>query len=205
MAVARPTDEEWEDELDAKERRFVSEYLIDLDPRRAALAAGYSASMANSKAYQWVSDGKRKPRVYAAVQKAMKRREKRTEITADKVLKELAKIGFADIRKAVTWQSSLITEEDNPDGGDIAIIKTVVTNNVQLVASDNLDDETAAAIAEISQNANGGLKIKLHDKRAALVDIGRHLGMFKDKVEVTGEDGGPVEFVIRDLTAKGRG
>lgn len=124
----------------------------------------------------------------------MKSRSERTDITADRVLKELAKIGFADIRKAVKWQSAMITEEDNPDGGDIAVIKTVVTNTVQMVASDELDDETAAAIAEVSQNATGGVKIKLHDKRAALVDIGRHLGMFKDRVEHTGKDGGPIEM-----------
>jgi phage terminase small subunit len=125
--------------------------------------------------------------VKAAISAAMKLRAQRTEVTADRVLQELAKIGFADIRKAVTWQTSLITEEDNPDGGDVAVVKNVVTNNVQLVASEDIDDDTAAAIAEISQNAQGGLKIKLHDKRAALVDMGRHLGMFTDKVEHSGE------------------
>ncbi|ENO82074.1 hypothetical protein B447_05033 [Thauera sp. 27] len=38
-----------------------------------------------------------------------------------------------------------------------------------------------------------GLRVKFHDKRAALVDVGRHLGMFKDKVEHTGKDGGPIQ------------
>lgn len=116
-------------------------------------------------------------------------------ITKERVLAELAKIGFADIRKAIKWQGTLVTEEDNPEGGDVLVIKNVVTNNVQLVSSDDIDDETAAAIAEISQNAQGGLKIKLHDKRAALVDMGRHLGMFKDKVELTGKGDGPIEVV----------
>lgn len=67
----------------------------------------------------------------SAISAAMSLRSKRTEITADKVLRELAKIGFADIRKAIKWQSALINEEDNPDGGDVAIIKTIVTNQVQ--------------------------------------------------------------------------
>ena len=92
----------------------------------------------------------------------------------------------------------MITEEDNPEGGDITVIKTVVTNMVQMVASEELDDETAAAIAEVSQNTTGGVKIKLHDKRAALVDIGRHLGMFKDRVEHSGPNGGPIE--TRDIS-----
>lgn len=183
-------------ELDAKERRFVSEYLVDLDPKRAALAAGYSATVAASKAYQWVSNSKVKPHVFGAVQKAMSARSERTEITADMVLKELAKIGFADIRKAIKWQGSLVTEEDNQDGGDTLVIKNVVTNNVQLISSDDIDDETAAAISEISQNQGGGIKLKLHDKRAALVDIGKHLGMFTDKVEHTGKNGGPIQITL---------
>ena len=182
--------EEWENELTPKQRAFVREYLIDLNATQAAIRAGYSEDTARAIGAENLT----KPDIASAIEAAMKSRSERTDITADRVLKELAKIGFADIRKAVKWQSAMITEEDNPDGGDIAVIKTVVTNTVQMVASEELDDETAAAIAEVSQNATGGVKIKLHDKRAALVDIGRHLGMFKDRVEHTGKDGGPIEM-----------
>jgi len=175
--------EEWENELTAKQRAFVREYLIDLNATQAAVRAGYS----EDTAYAIGAENLRKPQIAEAISAAMELRAKRTDITADRVLKELAKIGFSDIRKAVKWQSSLINEEDNPDGGDIAIIKTIVTNQVQLVSSEEIDDETAAAVSEISQNSTGGLKIKLHDKRAALVDIGKHLGMFTDKVQLSGE------------------
>lgn len=186
--------EDWETELTAKQRAFVREYLLDLNATQAAIRAGYSEKTAYSVGHENLS----KPEIVAAIDAAMKLRAERTDITADRVLKELAKIGFADIRKAVKWQSAMITEEDNPEGGDIAVIKTVVTNTIQMVASEELDDETAAAIAEVSQNATGGVKIKLHDKRAALVDIGKHLGMFREKVEVTGKDGGPIE--VADMT-----
>lgn len=175
--------DDWESELTAKQRAFVREYLIDLNATQAAIRAGYSADTAAVIGCENLT----KPNIKAAIEAAMKIRSERTEITADRVLKELAKIGFADIRKAVTWQTSLITEEDNPDGGDIAVIKHVVTNTVQLVGSEDIDDETAAAIAEISQTAQGGMKIKFHDKRAALVDIGKHLGMFTEKHEHSGE------------------
>jgi phage terminase small subunit len=47
--MAKPLDAR-DKPLDAREQRFVDEYLIDLDPRRAALAAGYSATMARTKA-----------------------------------------------------------------------------------------------------------------------------------------------------------
>lgn len=128
----------------------------------------------------------------------MKKRAERTDITADMVLKELAKIGFADIRKAIKWQGTLVTEEDNPDGGDTLVIKNVVTNNVQLISSDDIDDETAAAISEISQNQGGGIKLKLHDKRAALVDIGKHLGMFKED----NKGAAPVTIIIQGKDAE---
>lgn len=118
-------------------------------------------------------------------------------ITKERVLAELAKIGFADIRKAIKWQGTLVTEEDNPDGGDVLVIKNVVTNNVTLISSDEIDDDTAGAIAEISQNATGGIKIKLHDKKGALVDIGKHLGMFVERHEHSGPDGAPIQTETR--------
>jgi phage terminase small subunit len=80
---------------------------------------------------------------------------------------------------------------EEPDGSQ----RLAVTNEVQLVDSDRLDDETAAAVAEISQTAQGGLKIKLHDKKSALDSIGRHLGMFKDKTELSGPDGSPIQVI----------
>jgi phage terminase small subunit len=181
--------EEWESELTAKQRAFVREYLIDLNATQAAIRAGYSEKTAYSQGERLL----RNVEVQRAISAAMKIRADRTDITADRVIKELAKIGFADIRKAIKWQGTLVTEEDSPDGGDTLVIKNVVTNNVMLISSDDIDDETAGAISEISQNSNGGIKLKLHDKRAALVDLGKHLGIFTEKVEVTGKDGGPIK------------
>ena len=170
--------------LDARELVFVDEYLVDLDPKRAALAARYSATVAASKAYQWVSNSKVKPHVFAAIRAGQAERSKRTGITQDRVLNELAKIGFADIRKAVQWGDGFAVQD--PESGEM-----VISNGVSLIGSEQIDNDTAAAISEISQTAQG-LKIKMHDKKGALVDIGRHLGMFKDKMELTGKDGGPV-------------
>lgn len=193
--------EDWETELTPKQRAFVREYLVDLNATQAAIRAGYSVDTARAIGAENLT----KPNIAKAIAAAMELRSKRTDITADRVLMELAKIGFADIRKAIRWHSHLINEEDNPDGGDVAVIKTVVTNQVELVASDDLDDETAAAISEISQNTAGGIKLKLHDKRAALVDIGKHLGMFREKVELTGKDGGPIQTEeVSDLEAAKR-
>lgn len=103
------------------------------------------------------------------------------------MLAELAKIGFADIRKAVEWRGNMTREYDNAEGGDVAIIREITNQQVRLLDSDRIDDETAAAIAEVRQGTNGSVSIKFHDKQAALLNIGKHLGMFKDKVELSGE------------------
>lgn len=75
--------------LDPRETVFVEEYLIDLNPKRAAKVAGYSATMAASKAYQWVCNGKAKPHVFAAIQARMGDRSKRTGITQEYVLETI--------------------------------------------------------------------------------------------------------------------
>lgn len=107
----------------------------------------------------------------------MKDREKRTEITQDRVLQELAKIGFADIRKAVKWGADIPVV--NPETGEV-----LTANGVVLISSNEIDDDTACAVSEISQTAQG-IKVKMHDKKGALVDIGKHLGMFVDRVDAT--------------------
>jgi phage terminase small subunit len=185
---------EWENELTPKQRAFVREYLIDLNATQAAIRAGYSANSAEVEGSRLLRNAK----VGSAVKAAMDLRAARTEITTDMVLREMAKIGFSDIRKAIKWQGTLVTEEDNPDGGDTLTIKNVVTNSVQLISSDDIDDETAAAISEISQNQGGGIKLKLHDKRAALVDIGKHLGMFKED----NKSAPPVTIIIQGKDAE---
>lgn len=175
--------------LTDKQRCFVDEYLVDLNATQAATRAGYSARTANEQGARLLANVS----VAAAVAEAQKQRSERTGITADRVLAELAKIGFSDIRKAVSWKTEAVEApveerlEPQPHGGALKRSEaTEVRSVVEVIASGLIDDDTAAAISEISQTDKGGLKIKLHDKRAALVDIGRHLGMFKEKVEHSG-------------------
>jgi phage terminase small subunit len=92
-------------ELTNKERIFVLEYLLDLNPERAARAAGFAKSMAHTKAYQWVSNSKTKPHVYAAIQSAMKKREKRVERSAEEVVKALWEMGELDIAEFMVVDS----------------------------------------------------------------------------------------------------
>lgn len=157
--------------LNDKQRRFVEEYLIDLNATQAAIRAGYSAKTANRVGPRLLSN----VGIAAAIAKAQEKRSARTGITQDRVLAELAKIGFADIRKAVRWgrnPGDVTSENADPNGLNIY--------PVSLVPSEEMDDDTAAAVAEVSLTQTG-VKIKMYDKRAALVDIGKHLGMFDGK------------------------
>lgn len=187
----------------AKHERFAQGISEGMTGADAYIWAGYAsnANAAAVSATRLLKDAK----ISSRIAELLKRREdievKATEkavnklaISKERILSELAKIGFADIRKAVKWSSLEIKEEDQPDGGDTLVVKHIYTNNVLFMSSDEIDDETAGAIAEVSQTPTGGLKIKLHDKRAALVDMGKHFGLFKEVHEHTGPGGGPVQL-----------
>ncbi len=165
--------------LTAKQQRFVEEYLIDLNATQAAIRAGYSAKTAEQQGHQLL----KKTLVAAAIAEAQAARTERTEITQDMVLKELARIGFSDMRKLLRWTGNMpkMDLEAAEDTGDVNIS---VANVVQLYDSEAIDDDIAACISEISQTKDGALKVKLHDKQAALVNLGRHLGLFKDGASV---------------------
>lgn len=103
-------------------------------------------------------------------------------ITKEKVLAEMAKIGFSDIRKVLEWGEGVAVATD--DG------QTVIANGVKLRASKDLTDEAAAAISEIKQAKDGTLTVKLYNKESALTQLGKHVGVFIDRMEI----GGPGEF-----------
>lgn len=79
--------------LTPKQARFVEQYLIDLNGTQAAMRSGYSARNADKIASQLLG----KTRVAEAIAAALKARSERTQVTADQVVTELAKIGFANM------------------------------------------------------------------------------------------------------------
>jgi len=174
--------------LTAKQARFVEEYMIDLNATQAAIRSGYSAKTAGDIGRQLL----RKTPVALAISERKRALSERTGVTAERIIEELAKIGFSDIRNVVRWGEAVAVKD--PDTGEVTI-----ANGVALVDSDQLTPAAAACIAEVSQGQSG-LKVKLHDKRAALVDLGKHLGLFKERVEHTGKDGGPIE--VEEVSAR---
>ena len=171
-------------ELTDKQKAFVAEYLVDLNGTQAAIRAGYSRDSAR----QIASENLSKPDIAEAIDKAL---AERGGVTRTRIVDELARIGFADIREVVSWRPEVIgiePPEDDEDGEPVKVIQSRVT----VLDSATLTADTAAAIAEVSQGAQGQLRIKMHDKPAALERLGRALGMFKDRLEHTGKDGAPL-------------
>lgn len=143
-----------------KQKRFVEEYLIDLNATQAAIRAGYSPDTAKSIG----SENLTKPDLQARIAKAMAERSKRTGVNADRVVMELAKIAFVNAGDVIDAETATL----KPDAAkeDTAAIQSV---KVKTFGEDGLERE-----------------IKMADKLKALELLGKHLGMFKDKVELSG-------------------
>lgn len=154
--------------MSPKQQRFVEEYGVDSNATQAAIRAGYSAKTAEQQGHQLLKNTS----VAAAIAERASARAEKLEITAERVLRELALIGFANMSDYITI---------GPDGDPF----------VDLSA---LDRDKAAAISEVTvedfKDGRGEdardvrkVKFKLSDKRAALVDLGRHLKLFVDVKE----------------------
>jgi len=146
--------------LSPKQKKFVGEYLIDLNASASLLRAGYRSKNPDVDGHKLLV----KPSISKAIALAMAERAKRTEITADRVLQQLAKIGFVDIKDVVTWAG----------------------NRIRIRPSEEIDGTLLAEISETETENGGTLKIKLNDRMKALELLGKHLGMFTDKLEVNG-------------------
>lgn len=167
--------------LSPKQAQFVSEYLIDLNATQAAIRTGYSARTARQQAARLLAD----VNIAAAVELGLAERSKRTEITADRVLQELAKIGFADVRKLFTPGGHLLSPTDMDDDTAATIASVEVVTRRLPGASDDMEDQGhGGALKRGGSEVEYIHKIKSWDKLGALTQIGRHLGMFTDKLEL---------------------
>lgn len=146
--------------LTQKQKLFIDEYLIDLNATQAAIRAGYSPNNADKIGSELLG----KTRVSDAIKTAMAERSKRIGVNADRVVQELAKIAFVNATKVMDPKTAMVREDALPE--DTAAIQSV---KVKTFGEDGLERE-----------------IKMADKLKALELLGRHLGMFKDKMELSG-------------------
>jgi len=170
--------------LTEKQRQFVKEYLVDLNATQAAIRAGYSPKTANEQATRLLVNVS----IRTAIEKAMQKRSERTEITADMVLQEFWSIAKDDIKNHLAYRTEK-TLIDYEDGKPIFGYKTIV----DMKDSNEVDTKN---VSEFSCDKDGKIRFKLYCRDNALLQVGKHLGMFveKSKVELTGKDGGPLKI-----------
>lgn len=161
--------------LTPKQRRFVEEYLKDLNASQAAIRAGYTTRRASEMGYQLLH----RPEVANAIAELQAERAQRTQIDADYVLRRMIEIDQMDVLDIMSDTMELRPVSEWPkvwrqylSGFDLAEL-----------FEGRGEDRTIAGVLK---------KIRWPDKVKNLELLGRHLGMFKDKVELTGSDGAPL-------------
>ena len=145
--------------LTAKQNRFCEEYMIDLNATQAAIRAGYSVKTANEQGSRLLANVS----VQREIERLKAERSRRTGITSDRVLQELAKIAFVDPATVIDLDTMTVISTDPNDTAAIASIrqKTFPTN----AGKEGIERE-----------------IKLYDKIRALELLGRHLNLFSNQV-----------------------
>lgn len=147
--------------LTPKQQRFVEEYLVDLNATQAAIRAGYKERTAYSQGQRLLKNVE----IQNAIQQAREKRTERTEVTQDMVIRQLAKIAFHDFRDVVEWEG----------------------NEIRIRDSSEVDGTIIQEIQESISEGGRNLKVKTNDRMRALDMLGRHLGMFVDKKEISGK------------------
>ena len=162
-------------ELNAQQRMFVAEYISELprNGKAAAIRAGYSPRTAENQASRMLTNVK----VQELIDKHLEEQEKRTLITADRVLNEIAAIAFDDISNYLDFFNDPVTGDVRTKIKDS---KTINTKN----------------ISEVSCGKDGSFKFKLYCKDNALSMLGKHLKLFTDKVELSGDKERPIEINV---------
>lgn len=145
--------------LTPKQKLFCNHYLISLNATESAIKAGYSKKTADVIGVQNL--GKLSIKKY--LEEKMSKRAEKLEITADKVIEEIAKLAFANTTD----------------------ILEITDTSIKIKDLSKLDTTCIASAEEVFDKDGNrvGVKVKLYDKTKNLELLGRHLGIFKDKVE----------------------
>lgn len=149
--------------LTPKQKAFCEEYLIDLNATQAAIRAGYKSSTAKEIGCENLT----KPNIRMYIDKAIAERSRRTGINQDRVIRELARIAFVNANDVIDIDEATLKQGATED--DTAAIASVKVKTIPTKDGEGTERE-----------------IKLTDKLKALELLGKHLGMFKDKLEVSG-------------------
>lgn len=155
---------------------FALEYVKTSNATRAYRVAYPDAelSTAGSRSSELLKD----PLVSALVERYRDVLREEYAIDAHKVIGEMKKMAFSEITDVVEISPTSIVATDDNDG------ERVIIQEARLKPVEEISPDARAAISEISTGPNGAMKVKMHSKREALKDLGVHLGLFEQRVNV---------------------
>lgn len=153
-----------------KQKRFCEEYLVDLNATQAAIRAGYSPAAAGAIG----AENLKKPQIRARIDKDLAEQSKRTGVTADRIVRELARVAFANSQDVIDYDDATVKNDAVRD--DTAAVASVRVKTIPTKDGPGVERE-----------------VKMHDKLKALELLGRRLGLFTDNVNFSGE--GVVQIV----------
>ena len=167
--------------LTAKQRLFIGEYLIDLNATKAAERAGYSKKTAKEQGARLLTNVD----ISATIQEAMDKRAEKLEITAERVLAEIAKCAFINM-------GDFLRIDPASGRAFIDLSRAAPEQLAALCAFEQEEWVERAGEGRGNFEAVRKIRLKLTDKLGALEKLGKHLKLFTDKCELTGKDGGPL-------------
>ena len=181
--------------LTQKQENFCLFY-VELDNASEAYRRAYSPSPDCLPQTIWEEACKLKshPKVSTRIGELRSFIVERAEITVDRIASELAKVGFANMEDYM----SVVGGEPKIDWSMIDREKSAAISSIEYDVK-RVDSGDGDVIVE-----QGKVKFKLHDKLSALDKLGKHAGMFQNKLEVTGKDGGPLEIADASDNQKAR-
>lgn len=186
-------------DLSAKARRarFAAEYLVDFNGTKAAIRAGYTKRSAHAQGCRLLKHDEVRAIIAAHQQKMDEKREAvqqkvidRYEVSTERITRELALLGFSNMadygRVGLDGEFVVdLTETTRDEMAALSGVKT--TRSVRTIGDVEIETITS--------------EVKVAQKRAALVDLGKITGMFKDGIDVTV----PVRFIVERTTGPKRG
>ena len=152
-------------ELTERQARFVDEFLIDLNAKQAAIRAGFAKKQAKQAGYNLLQ----KPHVQDAITAGKKALSERAGVEAEEVVEELKLLGFSNPLDYI------IVQNDGSAVVDLSALTRDKAASIQEIIVDEYMDGKGEDARPVKR-----IKLKFTDKRAALVDLGRHLGIFTD-------------------------
>jgi phage terminase small subunit len=179
--------------LSAKQQLFILEFLVDKNATRAAIRAGYSVRTARKIATENLS----KPVIKAAIDTEIEKQKARITFTADQVLEELARVGFADMKDFVEIDESGLVQAiplETLAEGKSRIIKKVKEKRVIRSTKGTESNPDGDQILDAT------FEFELCDKVKSLELLARHLGLLHDKTEVDLKH--PVQITIKKFCSR---